>query len=160
MLQPLAWLALAAIVFAGALPPRKPSDRPRGAPARGGDPPLAARPRPVRMLGESLSGGFRERWEPIATALSLIWRNGPGRSWASTSWRSRVVIVGHRMAGIGLIYDLLGPHEIGWWMATNEPIDLLIERYRCPLQIVPGGRGLRPQPRAASTSRSSVQMQN
>jgi hypothetical protein len=135
LVQPLAWLALAAIVFAGALP-RRPG-RPESRTARVRE--AATRrwrrlPRPVRVLGASLSGGFRERWEPIATALSLVWRNGPLRL-GTYILAFAVVTAGTQWLYV-LIYTLLGPHETGWWIATSDPIVLLVSAIGVPLQIV------------------------
>jgi hypothetical protein len=135
LVQPLAWLALAAIVYARALPRRAPATEGRAARIRDAAAQRWRRaPRPVRKLGESLSSGFRERWEPIATALSLIWRNGPLQLGvyilafafvtAGTQWLYRGV------------YTVLGPHEIGWWIGMSDPIVLLVTAISLPLQIV------------------------
>jgi hypothetical protein len=134
LLQPLAWLALAAIVYAGALPRR--ARRTGGRAAR-----LAAAaerrwrrmPRPVRRLGTSLSSGFRERWEPIATALSLVWRNGPVQL-AAYILSFAVVVAGTQWLYRG-IYTLIGPREYGWWRAINDPIVLLVSAVSVTLQI-------------------------
>lgn len=135
LVQPLAWLALAAIVYSSALPPRIPSTSARASRIRE----TATRrwrrlPRPVRKLGESLSASFRDRWEPIATALSLIWRNGPVELGiyvltfavvtASAAWLKV------------LTYNIIGPHEIGWWIGADDPLELLNELITVPLLIV------------------------
>lgn len=134
LLQPLAWLALAGIVFASALPRRT---RSAGRTARLRE--AASRrwrrmPRPVRVLGASVSSGFRERWEPIASALSLIWRNGPVQLGAYIL-AFAVVVAGTQWLYV-LIYTLLGPHETGWWIATSDLIVLLVSAISVPLQIV------------------------
>jgi hypothetical protein len=135
LLQPLAWLALAAIVYASALPPRKRTATGRAAEVRE----RASRrwrrlPRPVRTLGASLAGGFRDRWEPIATALSLIWRNGP-LELGVYILAFAVVTAGAQWLYV-VVYRLLGPHEIGWWIGVSDPIVLLISAITVPLQIV------------------------
>jgi hypothetical protein len=134
LLQPLAWLALAGIVFASALP-RRPRSEGRAARLRE----AASRrwrrmPRPVRVLGTSVSSGFRERWEPIASALSLMWRNGPLQLGAYIL-AFAVVVAGTQWLYV-LIYSLLGPHEVGWWIATSDLIVLLVSAVSVPLQIV------------------------
>lgn len=135
LVQPLAWLALAAIVFAGALPRRTP--RTTGRAARMRD--AASRrwrrmPRPLRRLGESLTSSFRERWEPIATALSLVWRNG-ALELGVYVLAFAVVTAGTQWLKV-LAYTLIGPHEIGWWIGMDDPLALLNAAITVPLQIV------------------------
>jgi len=135
VLLPLAWLALAAIVFAQVLPRRTRRSSGRLSRIRESAATRWRRmPRPVRVLGTSLSSGLRERWEPIATALSLVWRNGPVKLGlyvaafaaltAGTQWL------------YGLIYRLLGPHETGWWIGMSDPIVLLVSAITVPLQFM------------------------
>jgi hypothetical protein len=135
LLQPLAWLALAAIVYAGALPRRRASTSARASRMRE----TASRrwrrlPRPVRRLGESLSSSFRDRWEPIATALSLIWRNGP-LELGSYILAFAVITAGTQWLKV-LTYNLIGPHEIGWWLGADDPLGLLNAAITVPLLIV------------------------
>lgn len=135
LLQPLAWLALAAIVYAGALPRRLPSTSARAERMRE----TAARrwgglPRPVRQLGQSLSSSFRERWAPIATALSLIRRNGP-LELGIYILAFAAVMAGTQWLKV-LTYNLIGPHEIGWWIGADDPLGLLNSAITVPLLIV------------------------
>ncbi len=135
LVLPLAWLALAAIVFAGVLPRR--AKRATGRAARLRD--AAERrwrrtPRPIRVLGTSLSSGVRERWEPIATALSLIRRNGLMRLGAYLLAFAVVTVSGQWL--YALIYQVLGPNEIGWWIATSDPITLLVAVITTPIQFI------------------------
>jgi hypothetical protein len=135
VLQPLAWLALAAIVFASVLPRRRRSTTGRAARWRETTERRWRRmPRPIRVLGTSLSSGFRERWEPIATALSLIWRNGPLQLGAYIL-AFAVVTAGAQWLYV-LIYTVLGPHESGWWIGMSDQIVLLVTAVSVPLQIV------------------------
>ena len=132
---PLAWLALAAIVFAGVLPRRPTSTTGRSARLReAAERRWRRMPRPVRVLGTSLSGSLRERWAPIATALSLIWRNGPLRLGAYLLAFAVVTVSGQWL--YALIYQLIGPHEVGWWIATSDPITLLVAVITTPLQFI------------------------
>jgi len=124
--QPLAWLALAAIVLAGTL--TIPRGRSRGRLAAVGE--AAARrwraigPRTRRILTWPVNG-LRERWEPIASAFRLVWRAGP-------------VVMGGYVLAFGVltvgaewlrfaVFHLLGPHELRWWIAWDEPIGLAID---------------------------------
>ena len=91
-------------------------------------------PRPVRVLGTSLSSGFRERWEPIATALSLVWRNGPLRLGIYIFAFAVVTVAGQWLTG--LVYQLAGPHDTGWWIGMSDPINLLIAVIVTPLQFI------------------------
>jgi hypothetical protein len=132
---PLAWLALAAIVFAHVLPRRARRAASRSARLReAAERRWHRMPRPVRVLGTSLSSGLRERWEPIATALALIWRNGPVRLGIYVVAFAMVTVAGQWMSA--LIYHLLGPHDTGWWIATSDPFVLLITAITTPLQFI------------------------
>ncbi|MEO8262514.1 MAG: hypothetical protein ABI566_08075 [Pseudolysinimonas sp.] len=132
---PLAWLALAAIVFAGVLPRRATTTEGRVARLRD----VAGQrwrrmPRPIRVLGTSLSSSLRERWEPIATALRLVWRNGPVRLGGYLLGFAVVSVGGQWL--FALIYQVLGPHDTGWWIATSDPLNLLVAAITTPLQFM------------------------
>jgi hypothetical protein len=133
--QPLAWLALAAIVLAGALPlagrrrRRTRIDQMRDAATRRWQ---TIGPRTRRILMWPVNG-FVERWQPIATALRLIWGAGP-------------VVMGMYVLAFGVltigtewlrygVFHVLGPHELGWWRAWDQPIGLLIDTVIFLLQI-------------------------
>jgi hypothetical protein len=132
---PLAWLALAAIVFAHVLPRRARRRTGRSARLREtAERKWRRMPRPVRVLGTSLSSSLRERWQPIATALALIWRNGPVRLGTYVVAFAAVTVAGQWMSA--LIYQILGPHETGWWIATSDPFLLLITAITTPLQFI------------------------
>ena len=132
---PLAWLALAAIVFAGVLPRRVRRASGRSARLReAAERRWRRMPRPLRVLGTWLSSGLRDRWEPIATALSLVVRNGPVRLGAYLLAFAVVTVSGQWL--YALIYQLIGPHEVGWWIATSDPITLLVAVITTPLQFM------------------------
>ncbi|HTL41271.1 MAG TPA: hypothetical protein VL294_07340 [Pseudolysinimonas sp.] len=132
--QPLAWLALASIVLAGALPlaARRRSVRMRRARASFGRQWSRLGPRTRRILMLPVTG-ILERWQPVATALRLIWGAGPaalgvyvlafavltvGTSWLQTA-----------------LYHAWGPHEAGWWLAWDQPLSLLVGVLTFPVQI-------------------------
>ncbi len=132
--QPLAWLALAAIVLAGALPLAKRVQRSRFEGIR-----LAAARRWSRVGPRTrrfmtwLSGGLLERWRPIATALRLIWRAGP------VTMGVYVLAFGVLAVAADWIFvgvnRLLGPHDLNWWRAWGDPLGLLFDVVVFPLQV-------------------------
>ncbi len=132
--QPLAWLALAAIVLAGTLPIVKRARRTRFDTARES----ATRgwnrigPRSRRILSWPVAGLF-ERWQPIATALRLIWRAGPV-ALGTYVLLFGVLTVGGEWLRFG-ISRALGPHDSFWWSAWDQPIGLVIEFAVFPLQL-------------------------
>lgn len=133
--EPLAWLALAGVVYASALPRRDHIAAGRAATLRA----TAERrwqgvPGWLRKFVVAATGGLRERWEPIASAISLIWRAGPLT--IGTYLLTYAVVT----AGVewiqALVYRLLGAHELGWWRAFDSPLGLLFDAILVPLQIV------------------------
>lgn len=134
--QPLAWLALGAIVLAGALPiarrrsmRRTRVDALRDAANRRWER-TGSRTRSVLTWAAS---GFLERWQPIVTAVRLIWRAGPVTM--------GVYILGFGVLAVGAewlhaaIYHLLGPHDSGWWGSVQQPIELVVVALTFPLQL-------------------------
>jgi hypothetical protein len=133
--QPLAWLALAAIVLIGALPGRAS----RAAAGRTGRLRSAASdrwsrlsPRTRRLLLAPVNGVV-ERWQPIATAAGLIWRAGPI---AMGSYVLAFTLIGVGAEWLRLVvWRLIGPHDFGWWSAADQPLALLIDAVVFPLQV-------------------------
>ncbi len=136
--QPLAWLALAAIVLGGALPLVKRAqtrarasrlDAARESATRGWN---RIGPRTRRILSWPF-GGLVERWQPIATALRLIWRAGP------VAMGLYVLLFGVLTVGAEwlrfVLYRALGPHELSWWGAWEQPIGLVLDLVVFPLQV-------------------------
>ncbi|MEP6843965.1 MAG: hypothetical protein ABJA11_10605 [Pseudolysinimonas sp.] len=134
--QPLAWLALAAVVFSATLATLPSAARHPDAIDRE----QRNRRRRDRLLPQWAqrvldwaSGGLRERWEPIAIAARLVRRSGP-------------IVFGSYLLGFAVVTAatpwldyassrLLGPHEPAWWIATEQPIALLIALVTVPLQL-------------------------
>jgi hypothetical protein len=133
MLLPLAWLALAGVVFGRALAAGAIAYRPSNRYYVGVRSRVTALPQGVlRRLGD-VGGDFVERWKPLANALVLMWRAGvvPLGLYvlaytaieAASAW-----------AFLGVI-QVVGPHELGrWWMNLASiysfGIDSLIEPLR------------------------------
>jgi hypothetical protein len=125
--QPFAWLALAAIVLAGALPlvsrrrRRSRLDAARDSATRRW---LAVGSRTRRILMWPVNG-FLERWQPIATAFRLIWRAGPVVM-GTYVIAFGVLTIGTQWVEV-LIQRAIGPHETGFWIAWEQPLALLID---------------------------------
>jgi hypothetical protein len=133
--QPLAWLALAAIVLAGALPlvsrrQRRSRINEMGDAAQRRWKTLGPRTRRILMWPFT---GLVERWQPIATALRLIWRAGP-LVMGTYVIAFGVLTIGTEWMRYG-IYRALGPHSLGWWFAWDQPIGLVIDTVIFLLQI-------------------------
>jgi len=132
--QPLAWLALAAIVLAGALPLTK---RARSSRFDGMRQAAARRwsrvgPRTRRILTWPVNG-LLERWQPIGTALRLIWRAGPVALGIYVLAFGILTVAGDWLS-LG-VYHLLGPHDLNWWKAWEDPLGLLFDVLVFPLQV-------------------------
>jgi hypothetical protein len=80
-----------------------------------------------------LSGGLLERWQPIATALRLIWRAGPVTMGVYVL-AFGVLAVAADWLFVG-VNRLLGPHDLGWWRAWGDPLGLLFDVVVFPLQV-------------------------
>ncbi|MFT4284704.1 MAG: hypothetical protein QM598_07725 [Protaetiibacter sp.] len=133
--QPLAWVALAAVVYVGARS-RASAAAPnaRVARARAAVTARWARlPRWVRTAITTVTGGFQERWLPIAGAVRLIWAAGPltlggfllayALAHAAGEWLFVAVI------------RVLGPHEFLFWTAVDDPANLLVVALVVPVQL-------------------------
>jgi hypothetical protein len=85
-----------------------------------------------RRLGE-LSDDLIERWKPIADSVRLIWNAGP-----ITMGFFLVAFAIVDVASLWLnlaVYRSLGPHELAWWFATDQPISLLIDLVVEPIRL-------------------------
>lgn len=130
---PLAWLALAGIVYSNALAlGRASTDEDTGitakARARFERVPVSLRKRIV-----SLTGDLIDRWRPIADSARLIWSAGIVAvalflfSYAVLDTSSLWLIQG--------FYFLIGPHELAWWHAIDSQIGLVTEALIEPLRL-------------------------
>lgn len=129
---PLAWLALAGIVYSNALALE------RTTPA-GGRVVQKAKgsyervPAYLRKRIVSLSGELIERWRPIADSARLIWSAGIVAvalfilSYAVLDTSSLWILQG--------IYRILGPHELAWWFAVDNQIGLVTDAIVEPLRL-------------------------
>jgi hypothetical protein len=132
--QPLAWVALAAIVYAGIATRTGTTANVRIARARAAVTQRWSRlPRRLRALLTTATGGFQERWLPIAGSLRIIWSAGPLALGGFLASYAIVHAAGEWLA-IGLM-RALGPHEFLFWTAIDDPIDLLVVALVIPLQL-------------------------
>jgi hypothetical protein len=125
---PLAWLTLAGIVYAVALPRLKPRGAVATASARWNRVPGFLRKR-LAELGSDLGG----RWVPIADSARLIWRAGI-ITMALFVLAYAVLDTSSLWLSLG-VNRLIGPHELPWWQAADTPIGLVIELIVEPLRI-------------------------
>jgi hypothetical protein len=94
---------------------------------------MAKVPRGIRRRLRELAADFIDRWTPIADSVRLLWSAGPITigffilSYAvvdvATLWLDLAV------------YRSLGPHELSWWFATDQPIILVIELLVEPIRL-------------------------
>ncbi len=132
--QPLAWVALAAVVYAGGQLRRSAAPGARAARARAT---VAARwnrmPRWLRAALTSVTGGFQERWLPIASSIRLIWSAGV-LTLAGFLLGYAVVHAAGEWLAAGLL-RALGPHKFGFWQAVDDPVNLLVVALVVPVQL-------------------------
>jgi hypothetical protein len=134
--QPLAWLALAAVVFAGTLA-ALPSTKRRTKALERAERLRAQRdrllPRWAQAAVLAASRESRERWEPIVTAAGLVRRSGPV-AFGTYILGFTLVTAGTPWLNLA-ISRLLGPHEPAFWNVTQQPIALLVALITVPLQL-------------------------
>lgn len=127
---PLAWLAIASIVYFGTMPRSK-------RPALAGVSRASARwsrmPVWVRSIGARLAAGIVERWAPVALAARLIWRSGPLALGTYLLAFAVVTAVGSWLRLV--VYRLLGPHETGWWYGASDVVELGVMAVTAVLQV-------------------------
>ncbi|QIG42348.1 hypothetical protein G5V58_05810 [Nocardioides anomalus] len=127
-LLPLAWLALAGVVFAGAL---HDGDDPRHV--------VRVRERYGRLSSrwqravELASREVVERWEPVRRVATLAWRAGP-LPVATYLLAFAVVTAAPAWLSVGFEH-LAGPHPRAWWAGTSGLVDLATDVVVVPLQL-------------------------
>lgn len=129
---PLAWLALAGIVYSNALAMERRS-APVGRVVAKAQGSYEKVPAYLRKRITMLSGDLIERWRPIADSARLIWRAGILAmalfvlAYAVLDTSSLWLMQG--------FYGLLGPHELAWWFAVDNQIGLVTEAIVEPLRL-------------------------
>jgi hypothetical protein len=127
---PLAWLAIASIVYFGTMPR---STRPGLATVSAASRRWSRMPVWARRLGSAVTAGFADRWRPVALAARLIWRSGPIAM--GTYLLAFAVITAASEWLRLLVYRALGPHETNWWMGASDAVELGIEAVLAVVQV-------------------------
>lgn len=132
--QPLAWVALAAVVYARTVTRADSTAGVRLARARAAVTRRWSRlsPRMRRFLAIA-TGGFQERWLPIAGSIRVVWSAGPLVLGGFLLAYAVVHAAGEWIA-IGLM-RALGPHEYLFWTAVDDPVSLLVVALVVPAQL-------------------------
>ncbi|POH65621.1 MULTISPECIES: hypothetical protein [Cryobacterium] len=135
VLLPVAWLALAGIVYGRALttgpllirvPQNRYSDRVRIRYARV--------PRAVSRRFADVGTGFVGRWKPLANALTLVWRAGVVPMGIFVLAYTVIEAAG-AWIGFGAT-RLIGAHDlVTWWMIVDDGLIFAIEVLLEPLRI-------------------------
>jgi hypothetical protein len=135
VLLPVAWLALAGIVYGRALTAgplvlrvrqNRYADRVRARYSRV--------PKAVTRRVSDVSGGVMGRWKPLANALTLVWRAGVVPMGIFVLAYTVLEAAGAWL-GLGAI-RLIGPHDLeSWWMNMDGALIFGLEVLLEPLRI-------------------------
>ncbi|GAA1258524.1 hypothetical protein GCM10009677_06580 [Sphaerisporangium rubeum] len=131
LLQPLVWLAMAAVVHGSSVTDEtKVIEGTRLEPRLSG---LWRRlPAPVRVTAEFFSRGLRDKYVPVANGLRFVLRSG--LVFYLVFCLAYVMIEALAAVGFMALTRLVGPHETLWWQmwegAVTFPVDLLHEVLR------------------------------
>ncbi|GAA3787692.1 hypothetical protein GCM10022226_02580 [Sphaerisporangium flaviroseum] len=137
LLQPLVWLAIAAVVYSSSMTEEKKiiegtrvEKRVSGVWRR--------LPGPVQAAAEFFSRGFRDKYVPLANGFRLVLSGGP--LLYLTFCLVYVTLEALSSVGFIALTRLIGPHEVLWWQmwegAVVYPLSLLHEVLRVCLLAV------------------------
>ncbi|MDH2425713.1 hypothetical protein [Sphaerisporangium sp. TRM90804] len=137
LVQPLIWLAMAAVVHSSSM-----TDEIRVIQGTRVEAPLSSfwqrLPAPVQAVAEFFSRGFRDKYTPLANGLRLVLR--VGAPFYLTFCLMYVALEALAAVGFMALTRLLGPHEVLWWQmwegAVLFPVDLVHEVLRICLIAV------------------------
>jgi hypothetical protein len=135
VLLPVAWLALAGIVYGRALtagplllavPQNRYADRVRTR--------YASVPKALSRRVSDIGGGFVSRWKPLANALTLVWRAGVVPMGIFVLAYT-VIEASGAWLGFGAI-QLIGAHDLeSWWMNVDGALIFALDVVLEPLRI-------------------------
>ncbi|MEO3810379.1 hypothetical protein ABGB17_15375 [Sphaerisporangium sp. B11E5] len=131
LLQPLVWLAMAAVVYSSSV-----TDETKVIEGTRLEPRLSGfwrrLPAPVQLAAEFFSRGFRDKYVPVANGLRFALRGGV----VFYFMFCLIYVALEALAAVGFmaVTRLLGPHEPYWWQmwegAVMFPVDVLHEVLR------------------------------
>ncbi|MGB4135582.1 MAG: hypothetical protein WA971_03395 [Microbacterium sp.] len=136
LLQPLAWLTVAGVIYGQAIAARK-----LDAPAQIAENRYLAAARKrysgvpdwLRTRLTDLWNDFAGRFRPVGRAILLMWRAGP------VVIGTYVLLYTLVLAGQGLlrivVIQVVGPHDLGFWMVADSLVLLVIPFIIEPLRI-------------------------
>jgi hypothetical protein len=127
---PLAWLAIASIVYFATIPRRTRAAPPAVAKVSER---LSRMPVWARRIGTTVSAGLVDRWGPVALAARLIWRSGPIALGTYLLGFAVVTAAGQWLSL--MIYRILGPHETAWWFGASDAVQLGVSAVVAVLQV-------------------------
>lgn len=131
LVQPLVWLAMAAVVYGSSV-----TDESKVIAGTRLEPRLSGLwrrlPAPVRVTTEFFSRGLRDKYVPVANGLRFVLRSG--LVFYLVFCLVYVVIEALAAVGFMALARLVGPHETLWWQmwegAVTFPVNLLHEVLR------------------------------
>ncbi|MGP3533912.1 hypothetical protein ACTU3I_03880 [Microbacterium sp. RD1] len=133
ILLPLAWLAIAGVIYGQAVEPQQVRiraaalDRVRGR--------YGSLPARLRRRLSDIGAGMGARFRPIWRAIVLMWRGGPILIGGYVLLYT-VLILGERMLGIA-ITRLVGPHDLAsFWMVADTLVFLAVPLIIEPVRTV------------------------
>lgn len=127
---PLAWLAIASIIYFGTMPR---SRRPAPAVAAKVTERWARMPVWLRRIGSAAASGLVSRWGPVALAARLIWRSGPVALGTYLLGFAVVTAAGEWLSLV--VYRLLGPHSTAWWYGASDGVHLAVSAVTAVAQL-------------------------
>ncbi|GAB2457323.1 hypothetical protein HD599_003370 [Conyzicola lurida] len=134
LLLPVAWLAIAGVVYGRALAAQKIAYRPRNRYYESARSRVSALPKGVVRRAADVGNDFLERWRPLANAFVLMWRAGvvPLGLYVLAY---TVLEAGTTWAFMGVI-QVVGPHNLDtWWMNLDSIYSFGIDAIIEPLRI-------------------------
>ncbi|WP_417508983.1 hypothetical protein [Microbacterium sp.] len=130
--EPLAWLAIAGVIYGQAIAAEKPWANYR----------LFTRsskrmeriPGPARRVLTEIGKDFTGRFTPISNAIALMWRTGPVR--IASYVLLYTIVLALSASGLRLIALLIGPQDLfGFWSVADVAFGLLVAAVTEPVRI-------------------------
>ncbi|MGW8483051.1 hypothetical protein ACWGJP_07910 [Microbacterium sp. NPDC055903] len=129
--EPLAWLAVAGVIYGQAIAAEKPSfdhEVLRRARERS-----ARVPSWIRLVGGNLAKEVTSRFSPLIDAIVLMWRAGPVLIAGYVLIYTIVLAADAVLAGF--VTRLIGPHDLTFWRIVSPAIGIAIAAVIEPIRI-------------------------